>query len=500
MNVLFYRTHNWLTITGEDWSPPPAALVDYMSQQLTYNKMTPLFGAARKRIDPATGDEYIKAMDFESTRLWYRDTQNSSFNCPLGFLDRLWETAVRSGYTPILIDQTPEDPEKWRPDWQNLFSRMSLRELQQPAIEAVLEKYTAILEAAPGFGKSYMVAAFGLLLRKLRIAVVTRQCVNVRGLQQDISQFLPCGQVSGGVKEFKRVTVYSADSIHHYPHDADLLIGDEIHQLAASSYAQKITQQFATCRRIGLTATPRGRGDNTDLRIEAMFGRPAFKVSYQQAQQLKLVTPIEVRWRSMYLERDPAAGISHPVFRHKAAIHCNVARNQDIAAVVRQHPEEQVLILVDRARHALILGQLLPEFTLVFQSVAPSVWRECYREGIIPQSYVPPTNEQLLRYRDAFKAGELRKVIATNMWSTGVSFDQLSVLVRADGQAGFIIDTQAPPRTSRRHDGKEVAIVYDWLDQFNSIYAGRARRRGKTYEEHGWTQIFPVGIHTSERV
>lgn len=502
MDVLFIRTHNWLTLVGgqlDRWEPLPASLLEAMAKQLTYDKITPLFGAARRRIDPATGDTYTKAVEIEQHRLWYRDDTSQSFNCPLGFLNRLWDLTVKCGYTPVLIDQTPEDPEKWKPDWDHLASRMSLRELQQPALEATLEQYSSILEAAPGFGKSYMIAAYGLLLRKLRIAVVTKQLVNVHGLRQDISKFLPCGQVCGGVKDYRRLTVYSADSLSHYRHDADLLIGDEIHQLSASTYSRDITQQFDKCRRIGLTATPHGRGDNTDLRTEAMWGQTAFKVSYQQAQALRLVTPIEVRWQSMYLDQDPAAGISHPVFRHKAAIHRNTVRNVDIARVARLHPDEQVLILVDRARHSLLLKQLLPEFTLVFQSVAPAVWRECHNEGLIDSNFAPPTAHDLLRYRDAFKTGELRKVIATNMWSTGVSFDQLSVLIRADGQAGFIIDTQAPPRTSRLYDGK-VAVVYDWLDQFSSIYRGRAKRRGKTYEEHGWTQVFPHGIHSTERV
>lgn len=92
-----------------------------------------------------------------------------------------------------------------------------------------------------------------------------------------------------------------------------------------------------------------------------------------------------------------------------------------------------------------------------------------------------------------FEAGTLKKVIATDVWSTGVDFPMLSVLIRADARASEIMDIQAPGRVVRRHDasGKEHGIVIDCLDSFDPGFKKRSFERKKTYDEQGWEQTFP---------
>ncbi len=75
----------------------------------------------------------------------------------------------------------------------------------------------------------------------------------------------------------------------------------------------------------------------------------------------------------------------------------------------------------------------------------------------------------------------------------GVSFNQLQVLIRGDAGGSAVGDIQIPGRVSRIDPGtgKEVGIVHDYMDQFNSGYRRRASGREKSYDKQGWKQTFP---------
>jgi superfamily II DNA or RNA helicase len=90
-----------------------------------------------------------------------------------------------------------------------------------------------------------------------------------------------------------------------------------------------------------------------------------------------------------------------------------------------------------------------------------------------------------------FEKGRLKKVICTTVWNVGVSFNQLTVLIRAAGGSSVIGDIQIPGRVSRVAEGKEYGIVHDYRDQFNPKMASQAKGRESTYVAMGFEQIKP---------
>jgi superfamily II DNA or RNA helicase len=98
--------------------------------------------------------------------------------------------------------------------------------------------------------------------------------------------------------------------------------------------------------------------------------------------------------------------------------------------------------------------------------------------------------------QEDFESGKLKKVIATDVWSTGVDFPQLSVLVRADARSSEIIDIQAPGRVVRRHDasGKQYGMVIDFMDHFDGTFLRRSHDRRRSYNRQGWEQNNPGGV------
>jgi len=111
------------------------------------------------------------------------------------------------------------------------------------------------------------------------------------------------------------------------------------------------------------------------------------------------------------------------------------------------------------------------------------------KKGMLDMEDEPPmtpaARDQMSR---DFVAGTLKKVIATDVWSTGVDFPQLSVLIRADARASEIMDIQAPGRVVRRHDasGKAHGLVIDCMDYFDGAFLRRSMERKKTYMKQGW--------------
>ena len=88
--------------------------------------------------------------------------------------------------------------------------------------------------------------------------------------------------------------------------------------------------------------------------------------------------------------------------------------------------------------------------------------------------------------RKRFESGELKKLIATNIFSEGVNFVHLKYLIRADGETSKISSTQIPGRLSRLCPGKDCAYLFDFVDHFSPWAYQRSVVRFKDYIQAGW--------------
>ena len=104
------------------------------------------------------------------------------------------------------------------------------------------------------------------------------------------------------------------------------------------------------------------------------------------------------------------------------------------------------------------------------------------------------TQKQLDIMRAAFAKGKLKWVISTLVFRQGVSFDNLRILVRADGATSRIMGIQIPGRLARLHEGKEYGYLVDVDDTGCAWTQRRALCREQLYEEQKWTKITPQDI------
>ena len=470
--------------------PTTPTILDLLTPVLTFTEVSMVRGWEAKQRRKAGRS----VMDYTDHPLFVLD-HKARVACPYGFWKRIKTALTEAGYGVKFKDLAPHaNPEVFEPRWSNIEG-IELRAGQDTFLTKVLSHRCGRFDCPPGFGKSFLIGMVGCLLPKARIDVVTTRVSVLRDrIYPELCQLVgDVGIVGGGKRRTgRRIMCYTAGSMHHAKGDADILFGDECHELAADRASRQL-MRWDSSRNFGLSASHDRRIDGKDLRVEGIFGPIIHKVDYETAQKDGLVLPIHVNWSNVVMDYDPCNG-RYDVEKKRHGIWCNQVRNNAIAEDAKQYDDDtQVLITCETLQHAINLKALLPDYTLVYRE-GSLTWQDgakYARQGLIE------SNERLMDIKrriwltKQFEKGELKKVICTTVWNVGVSFNNLQVLIRADAGGSPINDIQIPGRVSRLAAGKDYGIVHDYLDQFNSSFKRRAKNRSKIYKENNWQQNFP---------
>ena len=445
----------------------------------------------RKRIQ-LSGD--AKDVQYENTQLFR--LEQGSLLVPAGLTARVCRLLRQAGHEPYFVDYRAQLlPE---PCYENLGV---LRSGQDEIIAALVGSDGGIIQAPTGTGKSWVIKQLARLYPTVRIIVCSYSRDIVKQIHAEMLELFPpaqVGLVGAGRSESDRRIVCAIDkSLDKCDLRAcRIFVYDEAHRAAAPQTAQVISE-IDNARCFAFSASPFGRGDKADLETEAMFGPPLCVVEYQDAQKRGLVVPIQVVVKSTLTVAQYVSAGKDTTVMERNAVWRNSERNRVIAAAVREAerlygPDPQILITVAKLEHGVHLGALLPDYTLVYANMDPVKRMRWERDKLIPAGVHPLASHVRDQYREAFRAGTLRKAIATGVWGTGVDFPGLNVIVRADAQGGSIVNTQLPGRVTRVSEGKEVGIVIDFDDVFCATLQERALQRFRQYKKKGWQIALPA--------
>ena len=489
--VTIKRTGNVLTLTAQDGGPLNPTLIRSLTHDLQYSYIEQVQGPARK--NPITGQRVF----FQSTDYKLHRVENGHVVVLSGYLARMAKRLQKLGCPTQLLEasQPRKRPNCYTPDWNNVRGRIEFRARQEECLNIISRAPCGVIKAVTGFGKTTLIGAAALLFPEAKIDIVTKSVDVAERIVRSLKRLLPkVGMIGDGWKQRERVTVITAGSLMHADGDADFLFADEVHQLATINFSTALAARYRNSRNFGMSATPYARMDNAHAVLEPLFGPMVFDLPYQQAVELGLVVPVRVRWLPIRLTNNPAERFSHRVAKKRHGIWTNYERNRIIADAVKEYPDtHQILILVETIVHAVHLGLHLPNFALMYSQMAPEDYFAYKRQKLLPADYTTLTDYQKHDMRSKFEAGTLRRVIATDVWSTGVDFEQLSVLVRADDRDSDIVDVQGPGRVCRIYtapDGtkKEFGEVLDCMDTFDPTFYRKSMGRRNSYKLLGWEQ------------
>jgi superfamily II DNA or RNA helicase len=503
--VLIRKSGNVIDVSQKGEEALPKELSRLLEPELQYKYIQRHYG--RDQFDPITG---VKRPVTVIPKRIYRYDKKGRLITNFGFVRRLVQILRENGYTILTEDLYPDDqrerPDCYKTSWENVTDEFEFRARQDECLAAVMKAKCGVIHAATGFGKMAVMAMICLLYPNAKIYVVTKGKSLVNKTREFLLRYLPnVGQFGASKKQWgSRITVFSVDSLHHCDFDCDIMLGDEGHLLITEEGSKDLVK-FQSSRNFSLTATPTGRLDGTDKRLEALFGQTIFYLPYQEAVALGLVVPIRVEWSDVILTSNPVADIENSVDRKRRGIWTNSARNDVVARKALEFVDDQVMIMVDTVEHGVHLYQRLREhgYALVTGEIDPTVLKNYKKSGMLPQDHPRMTPGEVEKLRKKFEAGTLRRVITT-IWDTGIDPVHLGVVIRAAGGASEIQDQQEPGRVSRiiRNEAgemvKSVGVLCDFLDQFDRGFAGRASGRMRVYKSLGWENVVRRG--DTERV
>ena len=407
--------------------------------------------------------------------------KNDLFLLPVGFYSFVKQLCNKLqipasfdlNYPPIKTNLSVLENENLRP-YQ--------KEFIQKIIDGITQGTGGILSAPPAFGKSYILRLLVDIFPESVIDIVSRRRDVIGTIRKYLEQDnIAYGLVTTGSRTYGRITLYTAQSLNHSPFNADIVILDEAHELVTDAIFKKLFS-YKDARMIALTATPDTRYDNRHRRLEALAGPILFSVDYKTTVNLGLNKPVVVFWYEIEEGYVPEGATT--ILRKRMGIWYNKYLNQKVAEIAKKYYEQgkQVLVLVDALAHAKNIAQLLPEFVV------------CYGSGR-KKGFGNLSRGQREKIRKAFEKREIMGVIATKIWSVGVSFNDLEVLIRADGTGSHTESIQIPGRVSRIPElsSKEYGIVVDFDPTFDVRLHAQALRRQRYYRKYGWIQILPTG-------
>jgi len=207
--------------------------------------------------------------------------------------------------------------------------------------------------------------------------------------------------------------------------------------------------------------------------------------------------PICVNWLLV-----PAIDGRNPAFNKTGVpkMRWGIWRNQDRNAIIARDArlysdDTQVLINVATFDHAVHLWQCLPEYQLCYAAADTNRLEDIEhykRNNLLPGAFRPVTPDIRYSMQRDFEANRLKRVIATDVWSTGVDFEQLQVFYNISGRQSEILDVQGPGRTSRVYEGKEYGEVKDCIDLYDKGLKRKTDERRRHYKVIGWEDNWPA--------
>jgi len=352
-----------------------------------------------------------------------------------------------------------------------------LKDFQNEAVKNCLPYDCHLLCAPTGSGKT-VIGLYMIAEKKQPTLIVVHTLDLQKQWVSQINKFLKVqpGTMGGGsLKVSGNITVATIQTlIKHAEYVNDRfghVIFDECHKAPATQYAEVVSK--FDCRYItGLSATPYRNDGLTDV-IVWYIGPIRHKIEKERLLKNGNLCPAEVRW--VPTEFYPKADASRYYAKALSELTRDKKRNLLICKQVINSKENGVhLILSDRKAHCKELYRLLKN--------------EGIRAEVLTGSTVD-RSEIITR----LQKGKSKYLIATSqLIGEGFDLPSISVLflttpIKFDGRL-----IQYIGRALRVDDGKDKAIIYDFVDYMAPVFLYSAIHRSGTYEEQrieGWYNV-----------
>lgn len=359
-----------------------------------------------------------------------------------------------------IVDATSEG-EPWGSDatFQGVLHDPQVR-AHDAVVDHLSTNYGALLEAAPGFGKTVVTCAILATLRRRTLVLVHKEFLADQWAKR-IQAFLPgvrVGRIQGAVCDTEAdvvlalvQTLVSREWPESFWRQFGVMVGDEVHRVAADTWTPAACM-IPSRYRLGLSATFR-RKDGCERVFFDHIGPVVF--SHRTPRLLPKIQRVQARRdkRPLGEPRDRVAAVTR-IAKDKA----RTAHLADLAVRAAQHGRK-VLMFSERRPHLEAIAALIP----------PSITTGYYVGG--------RSEKQLA------EAEQAQVVLATRqLVEEGLDIPALDTLILA---TPLVDPEQTVGRILRPSEGKRPPLVLDVRDT-EALFVAFARKRDQWYAELGW--------------
>lgn len=403
---------------------------------------------------------------------------------------------------------------------------IKLRKDQEELFLQAIENGRGIIKAPARSGKTVIAGALISSLSRPTLFL----CHTKDLLYQTEDEFkkfgFDVGVVGGGRKELNHdVTIATHQSMSKVikpltESSYQLIIVDEAHHVSSfeGNYA-KILGNLQAKYRIGFTATLPEKEESL-MAMEGFLGPVIGELTTEEA----IGAGIIVRPKVIILkvpENSTIKKLSY-VEAYKAGIVKNRARNRMIMKTAKRYLEEDmtVLILVTRVRHGFQIHEMFNRFhpylnvpficgnidvdtqkeikrlkkklelwlgnPQMHKTIALTELKEELQELMGLQERVRKASASRKEYKHKLNSGEIRCIIATNIWNEGINIPNLNVVINAAGGKSEMATIQKASRSLTAAPGKEYGIIVDLFDKNSNFFISHFGERVSLYMEEGW--------------
>lgn len=332
-----------------------------------------------------------------------------------------------------------------------LYDRLGgLRFNQEEVLRKGLDKNRSGLFKCPTrYGKTRLITNTINVYPNLPTVVLAPGIDLLPQTMDTIKQCCPGREVKGlftGSKDrypSEDITVCSLDSMHKLDFEnTKLVLVDEPHSAVTESRAPYFPR-FSNARILGFGATTDGRWGGEDILITGLMGPVLSQTTYTECVKLGALCPIHVYMIKVsftpknYVRRDLA---------YKYLVQQNAAFNALVGHICNNIiPKDfQTLVFIENSSQAEVLSQQV-------------------NDSIIAMDKLMKNKKERQELFAKMKANEIKRCICSNIYSTGVTIDELRCEINCCGGGAGIMATQKPGRLAEVKPNKPEGIMIDFL-------------------------------------